>query len=256
LLVGYFTGRRAELDADSLRRLESNPLRILDSKNPALRAVIEGAPRLVDHLDADSRRHFDRFLELLAAGGIAADVDATLVRGLDYYTRTVFEWRTSSLGSQDAVCSGGRYDGLVEKLGGDPTPAIGWALGIERVVGLMQAAGLPAGEVAPAIYMVLSGERAELAGLELAERLRDALPGLGVLANLEGGSFKAQLKRADKSGAALAVILGDDEAGRKVAAVKSLRAGAEQQEWGWEELPRRLAALLGLGQEPGKHDGR
>jgi histidyl-tRNA synthetase len=256
LLAEYFAGRRAELDADSLRRLESNPLRILDSKNSALRALIASAPRLVDHLDAESRRHFDRFLELLAAAGIAADVDPTLVRGLDYYSRTVFEWRTSALGSQDAVCSGGRYDGLVEQLGGEPTPAIGWALGIERVVSLMQAAGLPSDERAPAIYMVLSGERAELAGLGLAERLRDALPGVGVLANMEGGSFKAQLKRADKSGAAFAVILGDDEAGRKVAAVKPLRAEAAQQEWNWDELPRRLAALLGPGEGSGKHDGR
>ena len=136
ILVEYFAARRGELDADSLRRLETNPLRILDSKNPALQALIEGAPRLSDHLDAESRTHFDGFLGLLAASGIAAEVDPRLVRGLDYYTRTVFEWRTSALGSQDAVCSGGRYDGLVEQLGGEPTPAIGWALGIERIVGL------------------------------------------------------------------------------------------------------------------------
>ena len=121
LLVEYFSARHAELDADSLRRLESNPLRILDSKNPSMRGVIETAPRLIDHLDPDSRRHFDRFLELLAGSGIAADVDPRLVRGLDYYTRTVFEWRTATLGSQDAVCSGGRYDDLVEQLGGAPT---------------------------------------------------------------------------------------------------------------------------------------
>jgi histidyl-tRNA synthetase len=255
LLVEYLSGRHAELDADSLRRLEANPLRILDSKNPAMRAVVEGAPRLVEHLDADSRRHFDRFLELLAACGIAAEVDTRLVRGLDYYTRTVFEWRTAALGSQDAVCSGGRYDGLVELLGGEPTPAIGWALGIERVVALMQAAGLPADEARPAIYLVISGERAGLAGPALAERLRDALPGAGVLANMEGGSFKAQLKRADKSGAEVAVILGDDEAARGVAAVKWLRNEAAQQEWPLDELPRRLAAALGRG-GPGAGDGR
>ncbi len=141
-----------------------NPLRILDSKNPAMRTLIEGAPRLVDHLDDESRRHFDRFLELLAGCGIAADVDPRLVRGLDYYTRTVFEWRTTALGSQDAVCSGGRYDGLVELLGGEPTPAIGWALGIERVVGLMQAAGPAAAGTAPAIYLVLSGEQRRARG--------------------------------------------------------------------------------------------
>jgi histidyl-tRNA synthetase len=230
-LVAYFEARREALDADSQRRLASNPLRILDSKNPAMRALIDGAPRLLDHLDDDSRRHFERFLELLSACGIAADVDPRLVRGLDYYTRTVFEWRTTALGSQDAVCSGGRYDGLVELLGGEPTPAIGWALGIERIVGLMQAAGISAPEPLPAIYLVLSGERAELAGLALAERLRDAMPGKGVLANMEGGSFKAQMKRADRSGATVAVIVGEEEAARSVAAVKWLRAGSAQQEW-------------------------
>ncbi len=256
LLVGYLTAQRSGLDADSLRRLESNPLRILDSKNPSMRALIEGAPRLIDHLDAASQRHFERFLELLTACGIAAEVDPRLVRGLDYYTRTVFEWRTSALGSQDAVCSGGRYDGLVEQLGGEPTPAIGWALGIERIVGLMQAAGLPAPGAVPAVYLVLSGERAELAGLALADRLRDALPGVGVLANMDGGSFKSQLKRADKSGATVALIIGDQEAGRSVAGVKWLRAEAQQQEWSWDELPRRLAAMLQAGEMSGSHDGR
>jgi histidyl-tRNA synthetase len=256
VLVDYLAHRRSELDADSLRRLEANPLRILDSKNPSMRPLIEGAPRLIDHLDDDSRRHFERFLELLAACGIAAEVDPRLVRGLDYYTRTVFEWRTTALGSQDAVCSGGRYDGLVELLGGEPTPAVGWALGVERVVGLLQAAGLDAAAAAPAVYLVLSGENAERAGLALAERLRDALPGAGVLANMEGGSFKAQLKRADRSGAACAVIVGDDEAARGVAAVKSLRTGAPQQEWTWEELPRRLSALLQTAEASGSNDGR
>jgi histidyl-tRNA synthetase len=255
-LVEYLSERRDELDADSQRRLAANPLRILDSKNPAQRALIEGAPRLVDHLDEDSRRHFERFLELLAASGINAEVDPRLVRGLDYYTRTVFEWRTTSLGSQDAVCSGGRYDGLVELLGGEPTPAVGWALGIERVVGLMQASGPAVAETAPAIYLVLSGARAELAGLALAERLRDALPGAGVLANMEGGGIKSQMKRADRSGARVAVIVGEDEAARSVAAVKWLRDGHAQQEWPWEELPRRLAVALRPGTASGSDDGR
>jgi len=256
VLVDYFSGRRAELDADSLRRLEANPLRILDSKNPALRSLIDAAPRLVDHLDDASRRHFDGFLELLACSGIAAEVDPRLVRGLDYYTRTVFEWRTTALGAQDAVCSGGRYDGLVELLGGESTPAIGWALGIERIVGLMQVAGPGVADAAPAVYLVLSGEHAERAGPALGEQLRDALPGRGVLANMEGGSFKAQMKRADRSGAAYAVILGDDEVARKVVAVKSLRTAAAQQEWPLDELPRRLAALLRPGETSGSSDGR
>src|SRR5688572_3541547 len=256
LLVDHFASRRSDLDADSQRRLETNPLRILDSKNPAMRAVVEAAPHLVEHLDEESRRHFDRLLELLAASGIPAEVDPQLVRGLDYYTRTVFEWRTADLGSQDAVCSGGRYDGLVEKLGGEPTPAIGWALGIERIVGVMQASGIAAPEAAPAVYLVLSGERAERLGMALAEKLRDALPGAGVLANMEGGSFKAQLKRADRSGARLAVIVGDDEAARGVAAVKWLREESAQQEWLWDELPQRLAAALGRSEASGSSDGR
>src|SRR5688572_3215570 len=256
VLVDYFESRREALDADSRRRLDSNPLRILDSKNPDLREVIAGAPRLLDHLDDESRRHFERFLELLSASGIAAEVEPALVRGLDYYTRTVFEWRTTALGAQDAVCSGGRYDGLVEQLGGEPTPAIGWALGIERIVALMRVAGDAAAGAAPAVYLVLSGERAELLGLALAERLRDALPGLGVLANMDGGSFKAQMKRADKSGAKVALIVGDDEAARGVVAVKWLRTGTAQQQWSWDELPRQLAAALEKDKVPGTNDGR
>jgi histidyl-tRNA synthetase len=243
LLVTYFDGRRSALDADSLRRLESNPLRILDSKNPALAELIANAPRLTDHLDDESRRHFDRFRGLLESCGIAFEVDPRLVRGLDYYTRTVFEWTTAALGTQDAVCSGGRYDGLVEQLGGEPTPAIGWALGIERLVSLMQASGVPVPAARPAVFVALAGDRAERAGIALAERLRDALPGAGILVNMDGGSLKAQMKRADRSGATLAVIIGDDEAARSVAAIKRLHAGS-QQESGWDELPQRIAALL------------
>jgi histidyl-tRNA synthetase len=244
ILIGYFQKHHAALDGDSQRRLESNPLRILDSKNPAMREVIDGAPLLTDHLDAESRAHFDRFRELLDGCGIGFEVNPRLVRGLDYYTRTVFEWTTGALGAQDAVCSGGRYDGLVGQLGGEATPAVGWALGIERIVSLMQAAGIAAPDPAPAVFLVLSGERAERAGLALAERLRDALPGTGVLVNMDGGSFKAQLKRADKSGAELALIIGDDEVARGVAQVKPLRAGTEQQECAFDQLAARIAALL------------
>ncbi len=245
LLVTYFGRHRAGLDADSLRRLESNPMRILDSKNPAMQEMIAGAPVLIDHLDAASREHFDRFRDLLGACGIPYEVDPRLVRGLDYYTRTVFEWTTSALGSQDAVCSGGRYDGLVAQLGGDPTPAIGWALGIERIVGLLQAAGTAADAALPAVYLVLSGDRAERAGLAIAEQLRDALPGAGVQANMGGGSLKSQMKRADRSGATLALIIGDDEMARSSAAVRMLRGDASQQDCPWDELPGRIASLLG-----------
>ncbi len=256
LLVDYFGRHRAALDADSLRRLDSNPLRILDARNPAMQELIANAPLLTDHLDEASRAHFARLCELLAAAGIGFEVEPRLVRGLDYYTRTVFEWTTRALGSQDAVCSGGRYDGLVGQLGGEPTPAIGWALGIERIVSLMMAQHVEVPQAAPAVYLVLAGDRAERAGFALAERLRDALPGAGVMVNMDGGSFKAQLKRADRSGAELALIIGDDEAERGVAALKQLRAGAEQQECGWDELPARVALLLGRNRETGKVDGR
>ena len=245
LLVQYFERHRSALDADSLRRLQSNPMRILDSKNPAMREIIGGAPLLTDHLDDGSRAHFGRFCELLEACGIAHEIEPRLVRGLDYYARTVFEWTTTALGSQDAVCSGGRYDGLVELLGGEPTPAIGWALGIERIVGLLQAAGTPAEATVPAVYLVILGDRAERAGLALAERLRDALPGTGVQANLGGGSLKSQMKRADRSGAQIALILGEDEMARGVAALKPLRGDAAvQSECPLDELPGRVASLL------------
>jgi histidyl-tRNA synthetase len=243
-LVEHLERHRGALDADSLRRLESNPLRILDSKNPALAGVLAGAPLLTEHLDAESRAHFDGFCGLLAACGIPFDVDPRLVRGLDYYSRTVFEWTTSALGAQDAVCSGGRYDGLVAQLGGDATPAIGWALGVERLVALLLAGGGPAPGSAPGVYLVLAGERALRAGIVLAEGLRDGLPGTGVQVNMGGGSFKSQLKRADKSGALLAVIMGDDETARGVAAIKPLRSEADQQECAIGELPARIAALL------------
>ncbi|MEX1994952.1 MAG: histidine--tRNA ligase [Steroidobacteraceae bacterium] len=255
LLVEHFGRHRALLDADSLRRLESNPLRILDSRNPAMRELIGDAPVLTEHLDPQSQAHFEQFRELLSGCGIAHEVDPRLVRGLDYYTRTVFEWTSAALGAQDAVCSGGRYDGLVQQLGGEPTPAIGWALGVERIVGLLQAAGIAAAARVPAVYLVLSGDPALRAGLALAEQLRDALPGAGVLVNMDGGSFKAQLKRADRSGATFALIIGDDELARGVAAIKPLRAGTGQQECSLVELPARVATLLRDAGTMGKDDG-
>ena len=254
-LVEYFRRHEDRLDADSRRRLDANPLRILDSKNPALGELIDGAPALTDHLDDASRAHFARFGELLAACGISFDVDRRLVRGLDYYSRTVFEWTSRALGAQDAVCSGGRYDGLVALLGGEETPAIGWALGIERLVGLMQAAGVPAPGAVPAVYVVLAGDRALDAGLALADRLRTSLPGTGIQVHLGGGSFKSQMKRADRSGAALALILGDDEVARGVAALKPLRGDTGQQDCPLDGLAERIAGLVG-GKLAGTSDGR
>jgi histidyl-tRNA synthetase len=240
-LVEYFRRHEGALDEDSRRRLDGNPLRILDSKNPAMRDVIAGAPMITDYLDDESAGHFARLRARLEEVGIPYALNPRLVRGLDYYSRTVFEWVTSDLGSQDAVCSGGRYDGLVSQLGGDAVPAIGWALGEERIVELMRLQQLVGNEAAPDVYLVLAGAAAEEAGLKLAETLRDAVAGLKVETNCGGGSFKSQLKRADRSGARYAVILGDDEVTRGVAAVKALREESGQREVPLASLPSEFA---------------
>lgn len=243
-LVAYFSAHKAKLDQDSLRRLEGNPLRILDSKNPELQDIIAAAPLLTEYLDAESRRHFDGLQRHLDAVGIKYVINPRLVRGLDYYSHTVFEWLTTQLGSQGAVCSGGRYDGLVTQLGGEPTPAMGWALGQERIVELMRVQGMIAAAATPDVYFVIAGERAEAAGLGLAEQLRDAVPGIRIETNCGGGSFKSQLKRADKSGARYAIILGESETERRLAGLKSLRVEQPQIELAWEALGSELKARL------------
>jgi len=246
-LIVYFGAHAAALDADSQRRLHGNPMRILDSKNPAMQALVAGAPLLTDSLDAESRAHFDTLCETLDELGIAYVVNPRLVRGLDYYSRTVFEWVTDALGSQDALCSGGRYDGLVPQLGGEPTPAIGCALGVERVVALLAQGGALPAAAAPAVYLIAAGERAQRAAPRLAEALRDALPGRGVIQNLGGGNFSAQFRRADKSGAQLAIVLGDAEIERGVAAVKPLRREGGQSECPIADLPARIATFVQEG---------
>ena len=243
-LVAYLRSREAALDEDSRRRLEGNPLRILDSKNPAMQEVIAGAPSITDHLDEESATHFARVRGSLDAAGVAFVVDPRLVRGLDYYSRTVFEWVTTDLGSQDAVCSGGRYDGLVAQLGGEPVPAIGWALGQERIVDLLRQQGRAGVPATPHVYLVLGGPAAEGAGIAVAEALRDGVPGLRVETNCGGGSFKAQLKRADRSGASHAVILGEDELARGVASIKALREDAAQREVTLAALAAEFAGLV------------
>jgi histidyl-tRNA synthetase len=243
-LVDYFRQHEAVLDADSRRRLDGNPLRILDSKNPEMQAVVSGAPLLTDHLDAESREHFDALCAMLAAAGIDYVLDPRLVRGLDYYSRTVFEWVTDALGAQDAICSGGRYDGLITQLGGDATPAIGFAMGVERVVELLTQTGTPLAQPAPDVYVIASGERAQRNTLALVEKLRDTLPQLRFHVNLGGGNFKAQFRRADKSGAPLGLILGDGEFERGVAALKPLRQEAGQNECPLSELTARIPAIL------------
>ena len=247
VLVGYLQAHEAVLDADSRRRLGGNPLRVLDSKNPAMQALIAGAPVLTEHLDAESATHFAQVRAGLDALGIGYTVNPRLVRGLDYYSRTVFEWVTDALGSQDAVCSGGRYDGLVPQLGGEPTPAVGFALGVERVVALLaQGAAVPAAP-APAVYLIAAGEPAQRAAPRIAEALRDALPGRGVIQNLGGGNIGTQFRRADRSGALFAVVLGEAELERGVAAVKPLRREGGQSECPLEELPARVAAFVQEG---------
>jgi len=246
LLADYFRSCADQLDEDSRRRLDGNPLRVLDSKNPAMRDVVAGAPLITDHLDAESAEHFAALRTHLDAAGVTYTLNPRLVRGLDYYSRTVFEWITTDLGSQDAVCSGGRYDGLVAQLGGESTPAIGWALGQERIVELMRLKERSLDDALPAVYLLLAGAAAEQRGIALAERLRDELPGRGVETNCGGGSIKSQMKRADRSGAHFALILGDDELARGVVAIKELRGEGAQHEVPLDgvaaELGRRLGA--------------
>ena len=245
LLVAYFRGHHAQLDEDSRRRLEGNPLRILDSKNPEMQAIVAGAPLLTDHLDPESRAHFDALCAMLRDLGIPFTVNPRLVRGLDYYSRTVFEWITDALGSQDAVCSGGRYDGLITQLGGDATPAIGFAMGVERVVALIEQAGTAPAAGGADVYLVAMGEAPQRAALALAEALRDALPGRRIELNVGGGNFKAQFRRADRSGARLAVVIGEDELARGVVQLKPLRdAGAAQSEVPLAAAPQDIGGWL------------
>jgi histidyl-tRNA synthetase len=244
-LVKYFSGVKSELDDDSIRRLEQNPLRILDSKNPDMQAIVAAAPVMIDFLDQESSEHFQELKGLLDAAGVAYSVNPRLVRGLDYYSRTVFEWVTDALGSQGAVCSGGRYDGLVEKLGGRPTPAVGWAMGIERFVALFEACDGEAPADDADVYIVAVGESTLQEAFRIAEGLRDDVAGIKVELNLGGGSFKSQLKRADKSNAEYALILGEQEIADRSAGLKPLRSTDDQSSVAFDELPAKLARLLG-----------
>ena len=240
-LVDYFSGVKSQLDQDSIRRLEQNPLRILDSKNPDMQGIIEAAPVMLDHLDTDSAGHFDELKALLDAAGVTYRVNPRLVRGLDYYNRTVFEWVTDALGSQGAVCSGGRYDGLVEKLGGRATPAIGWAMGMERFAALFEACGGRAPAAGTDVYVAALGVGTLQRAFALAETLRDAIDGIRVEVNLGGGSFKSQMKRADRSGAAFALIIGESELAGNRVGLKPLRSAEEQSDVAADELVSILA---------------
>lgn len=228
--MAYLAARKHELDEDSQRRLDTNPLRILDSKNSHTRTLLDQAPSLHDFLDAESREHFEQLCALLDTAGVVYEINPRLVRGLDYYGKTVFEWVTDSLGAQGTVCAGGRYDGLVEQLGGKPTPAVGFGMGEERLVLLLDAAGVVPDSVARHIdaYLVVA-EGVEVAALVSAERIRSQCPNLRMQQHCGGGSFKSQLKKADRSGAQVAVIVGESEAAQGQLTIKYLREDTGQR---------------------------
>lgn len=245
-LVAYFRDHEGELDDDSRRRLTRNPLRILDSKNPAMQPLIEGAPQILDYLGAETQAHFDAVLELIEAAGVPYRINPRLVRGLDYYNRTVFEWVTPKLGAQGTICAGGRYDGLFAQLGGKPAPAAGFALGIERVLELWLVSGGEPPRPELDVYLVHSGEGSTQAAFQLAEALRSS--GFSVVVHAGGGSFKSQMKRADASGAEVAVILGEEELAHQTATVKPLRRPGAQRQVAWAQL-EEVVAQLQLGTE-------
>jgi len=242
VLVNYLNQHKNLLDEDSLRRLQTNPLRVLDSKNPEMQAMIEAAPRLMDYLDDDSRQHFAQLKGILDAAGIQYRINPRLVRGLDYYCKTVFEWVTDDLGAQGTVCAGGRYDGLVEQLGGRATPAAGFALGIERLLSLLEDAGKTV-QASCDVFVILQGEQAQLKGLALVEKIRNDLPELKIQSNCGGGSFKSQMKKADKSAASLALIIGEDEIASDSVTIKYLREDKPQQTLSQQNLLNELQTI-------------
>ena len=244
-LVEFLKARADQLDEDSLRRLDTNPLRVLDSKNPDVQAAIADAPSLIDHLDEESKAHFETLCSRLSEAGIAYEVNPRLVRGLDYYNRTVFEWVTDSLGAQGTVCAGGRYDGLVEQLGGKATPAVGFAMGIERLVLLLTTLTDEGQDDTFAdVYVTAMGDDAQSYAVEVAEHLRNQLPDTRIMMHCGGGNFKKQLKRADKTGARLALLLGSDEMQSRKVGIKPLRDGQEQVTVSFESLSVTVSELL------------
>jgi histidyl-tRNA synthetase len=244
VLVNYFKAHLDELDEDSLRRLETNPLRILDTKNPAMQQLVENAPELMAHLGEESLAHFNGLTAILDSLGVSYEITTRLVRGLDYYSKTVFEWVTDELGSQGTICAGGRYDSLIEQLGGKPNFAVGFAIGMERLLALVELAGNVPLERSIDVYMIRVGELAEKEGLRLAEEIRNEVPGLKLQVNCGGGSFKSQFKKADKIGAEYAIILGDDEVSRKELAIKSLRSEQGQKTFNQEQAIAFLQEFL------------
>ena len=246
-LITYFETNQTQLDEDSQRRLQSNPLRILDSKNPEMQNLIEDAPSLIDYLDSESRAHLDGLCAILDKAGIEFQLNPRLVRGLDYYNRTVFEWITNSLGAQGTICGGGRYDTLVEQIGGKPSSAAGFAMGLERLALLLEQLDTAVPQDIPHAYFIIVGDTAALnSGFAIAEKLRDALPGLRLQTHCGGGSFKSQFKKADKSGAATALILGEDELANNTISLKFLREDRPQASLSLDALITELQTHLNL----------
>jgi len=245
-LVEYLNARHDQLDEDSQRRVLTNPLRVLDSKNPDTQALLGVAPQLEDYLDEASKAHFAGLRARLDAAGVPYVINPRLVRGLDYYCETVFEWVTDQLGAQGTVCAGGRYDGLIEQMGGRATPGVGFAMGVERLILMLETLGQTPEELSRQvdIYFCAFGESSELAALTLAEQLRDAIPNLRLQVNAGAGSFKSQFKKADKSGALYALILGEDELQSETVAIKPLRTDAEQQSVAWAGLAEHLKCFF------------
>ncbi|HHF3279838.1 TPA: histidine--tRNA ligase [Vibrio alginolyticus] len=242
-LVAFLEQHIDVLDEDCKRRMHTNPLRVLDTKNPDVQAILGDAPRLSDYLGEESKAHFAGLCELLDAAGIKYTVNERLVRGLDYYNRTVFEWITESLGAQGTVCGGGRYDGLVEQLGGKPTPAVGFAMGLERLVLMLETLELTNVRRSVDVYVVTAGEGTMMAGMKLAEQLRESVPGVRVMNHFGGGNFKKQFKRADKVGAVVALVLGENEVADNTVVLKDL-AGGEQETYNQAEVAEKIAALI------------
>ncbi|MFA7399154.1 MAG: histidine--tRNA ligase [Sideroxydans sp.] len=241
-LIAYFEQHKEALDAEAQRRLYSNPLRILDTKNPAMQDLVSAAPKLMDELDEEALRHFEAVQAILQRHGIAYEINTRLVRGLDYYNRTVFEWVTTRLGAQGTICAGGRFDGLIEQIGGKPAPACGFAMGVERLLALLQDDGMQNPAAPLDVYVVHQGEQAQSLAWQVAETLRDG--GLKVLLHCGGGSFKSQMKKADGSAAACAVIIGEDEVTANAVTFKPLRGDGEQQKIGVEELQVKIRELI------------
>lgn len=245
-LVDYLNGHFDQLDEDSQRRVDTNPLRVLDSKDPQTQAILLGAPKLEDYLDEESTRHFAGVCARLDAAGVPYVLNSRLVRGLDYYSKTVFEWTTDKLGAQGTVCGGGRYDGLVEVMGGKPTAGVGFAMGVERLILLLETLGKVPAQLQQQvdIYFCAFGEAAEMAAVQWAERIRDAVPGVRLQVNAGGGSFKSQFKKADRSTAAWALVLGEQELSTNSIGLKPLRTDEEQQTLALDQLTDRLVELL------------